>query len=318
MGFRGGAHGQGPVGTPREHGPAARRHRRLLSAHRYGGKHIRAACGQRRQIRVAPAFRRPHHDTDERSGEGVHRRDRRRRRVARRSGRCERLGGSPQSARTRGAIDDRRRRRRKGIALPVLRQSPEIPALRQHLHREVGGGAAHRDGAGQPQAAAAGAADVRRGRRRRHDPRARDALDARPLPDGPVLHRRQGDQSRGRPPGARENGGPLLRASVHGARHDQHVLLGVAVAAAELARRRERPRVARARALGGHRRPVRAADHGPAALPRAELDREDQQGERQSRLRAPRRARDLPRRPQAAARCRPAEAKAPCAPISTW
>ena len=128
----------------------------------------------------------------------------------------------------------------------------------------------------------------------------------------------QGDQSRGRPPGARENGGPLLRASVHGARHDQHVLLGVAVAAAELARRRERPRVARARALRRHRRPVRAADHGPAALPRAELDCEDQQGERQSRLRAPRRARDLPRRPQAAARCRPARSKAPCAPISTW
>jgi hypothetical protein len=45
---------------------------------------------------------------------------------------------------------------------------------------------------------------VRRRHGRRHRARARDARDAPALPDGAVLHRRQGDQPRGRAPQLRK------------------------------------------------------------------------------------------------------------------
>ena len=50
---------------------------------------------------------------------------------------------------------------------------------------------------------------------------AGDARDARSLPEHAVLHRRQGDQPRGRPADAAEDVGPLLRASGDRAGADQ-------------------------------------------------------------------------------------------------
>ena len=76
-----------------------------------------------------------------------------------------------------------------------------------------------------------------------------------------------------------------------------------------LARRRQRSRVERTRADRAHTRgPVRAADHRPAGLPCRELDRQAEHDDRQPGLRAAGRARDLSRRPQAAARQRSSQA----------
>ena len=130
--------------------------------------------------------------------------------------------------------------------LPLLRQPPEISAVRHHLQREMGGRPTRRHGAGQHPSAPAGGAPVRRRHRRRHGADAHDARDAPPLPHHAVLHRRQGDQPRGRAPRAREDAGPALRASGDGAGHDQHVLLRGAVADAEFGHRRDQPGLARA------------------------------------------------------------------------
>ena len=75
--------------------------------------------------------------------------------------------------------------------------------------------------AGQPPSAPAGGAPVRCRRRRRHRAVARDARDARPLPDHAVLYRRQGDQPRGRAARAGEDARPFLRASGDRAGDDQ-------------------------------------------------------------------------------------------------
>ncbi len=72
--------------------------------------------------------------------------------------------------------------------------------------------------------AAAGAARVRCRHGRRHGAHARHAQDARALPDRAVLHRRQGDQPRGRAAHPREDAGPVLRASGDGAGRHQPLL----------------------------------------------------------------------------------------------
>ena len=133
------------------------------------------------------------------------------------------------------AFARRQRRRRSAAQLPLLRQPAEVSAVRQHLLGEVGGGAPRRAGARQHPSAAAGAAPVRRRRRRRHRAAARDARDARPLPAHAVLHRRQGDQPRGRAPRDAEDVGPLHRASGDRAGADQPRLCRRAVARGEVA-----------------------------------------------------------------------------------
>ena len=157
--------------------------------------------------------------------------------------------------------------------LPLLRQPAEIPAVRHHLRREVGGRPARRHGTGQHPSAPAGAAPVRRRHRRRHRADAHHARDAQPLPDHAVLHRRQGDQPRGRAPRAREDARPAVRASGDRAGDDQHVLFRGAVAEAELGHRRHQPRLARAGADRQHRARVRDADHRARPVPRRELAR---------------------------------------------
>ena len=71
--------------------------------------------------------------------------------------------------------------RRSAAQLPLLRQPAEVPAVRQHLQRKVGGGEPGRARTRQHPSAAAGAAAVRRRRRRRHRAGAGDARDARAL-----------------------------------------------------------------------------------------------------------------------------------------
>ena len=103
--------------------------------------------------------------------------------------------------------------RRSAAQFPLLRQPAEISAVREHLLGEMGDRLARRLGARQYPSASAGGARVRCRRRRRHGAGARDALDARPLSDHAVLYRRQGDQPRGYPPHAAQDGGSLRRAS---------------------------------------------------------------------------------------------------------
>ena len=129
-------------------------------------------------------------------------------------------------------------RRRSAAQFPLLRQPAEISAVRQHLQREMGGRQPRQPRARQYPSAPAGGARVRRRRRRRHRADARDALDARPLSDHAVLHRRQGDQPRGRPPHFAEDGGPLHRTSFDGHRAHQSRLRRSAVADGEVGQRR--------------------------------------------------------------------------------
>ena len=84
---------------------------------------------------------------------------------------------------------------RPAAQFPLLRQPPEIPAVRQHLQREMGGRAPRFGRARSHPSATAGGARVRRRRRRRHRAGAGDARDARSLSAHAVLHGRQGDQS---------------------------------------------------------------------------------------------------------------------------
>ena len=161
---------------------------------------------------------------------------------------------------------------RSAAQLPLLRQPAEVPAVRQHLLRKMGGGAPRLARACQHPSAPAGAAPVRRRRRRRHRAAARDARDARPLPAHAVLRRRQGDQPRGRAPRHAEDVGPLHRASGDRAGADQPRLCRRALARGEVAVGGLQHGLARGgadRLLGA---PVRAADHRPGAVPQRELE----------------------------------------------
>ena len=104
----------------------SRRNPRLLPRDPDGRIHLRAAGGQRRQAGVAVARRRQDHDRHARQGPRLSRRA-----PARfdRSGRPAVTGR--QTAERRG-----RRQRRRAAGLPILRQPPEIPAVRLDLQRE--------------------------------------------------------------------------------------------------------------------------------------------------------------------------------------
>ena len=142
----------------------------------------------------------------------------------------------------------------------------------------------------------AGGARVRRrhGRRHRADPRA--ARDAPPLPDAAVLRGRQGDQPGGRAPLARQDGRPLPRASRDRAGGHQHVLHRGAVAHPQGALRRHLAGVARGGPDRHHGGRVLRPDRRARAVPRQELAGQALAQDRQSRLRAPGGAGDLPRR----------------------
>ena len=146
---------------------------------------------------VAAARRRAHHARDAGARQRLPDQPRRARRRPRRRELMPllRVAGLPRAGRR-----SRRRRGRAVAQLPLLRQPPEVPAVRQHLQREGGGGAPRRHGARPPPSRAAGGARVRRRHGRRHRAHARHARDAPALPDAAVLRRRQGDQPRGRAP----------------------------------------------------------------------------------------------------------------------
>ena len=196
---------------------------------------LRPARRQRRQADRAAARRRPHHAGGRSTACAPTSPSTRRRR---RSGRHSVVRSAPRDAagrngRTAGGQG-------RAAQLPLLRQSPEVPPVRQHLRREVGGRQPRGGGARQHPAAAAGAAPVRRRRRRRHRAGARHARHARALPDDAVLRRRQGDQPRGHPADARQAARPFLRAPGDRGRAHQHLLLGSAVAARHCRRARRR------------------------------------------------------------------------------
>ena len=117
-----------PVDDPRRC-RAAGQHLRILPAGRNGGVDVRPSRGERRQVRIPPARRRPHHAGDAGAGQ----------RLPQQSG-C----GSPRGAARADAAPARRHhpsaagslrqcRRRALPQLPLLRQPSEIPAVRQHL-----------------------------------------------------------------------------------------------------------------------------------------------------------------------------------------
>ena len=82
----------------------------------------------------------------------------------------------------------RRKRHEQGTQFPLLRQSPEVPAVCPHLLGESGGGAARIDGARQYPSSSARHARVRRRCRGRLRADARDARDAQPLLHHAVLY----------------------------------------------------------------------------------------------------------------------------------
>ena len=126
------------------------------------------------------------------------------------------------------------RHRRRAAGLPILRQPPEIPAVRLDLQREDRDRQPHLARARQSAAGAAGASHLRCRRRRRHRAVAGDAGGACALPHHAALCRGEGDQLRRRPPDAGEDGGPPVRASRHRAGRDQSLLRRGAVADAAL------------------------------------------------------------------------------------
>ena len=193
-------------------------------------------------------------------------------------------------------------RARSAAQLPLLRQPAEVPAVRQHLQRKVGGRQPGRARARQHPSAPAGAARVRRRRGRRHRAAAGDARHARPLSAHAVLRRRQGDQPRGRAPRLAEDVGPLLRASGDRAGADQSRLCRRAVARGQVALRRLQHGLARSAADRRFRLSLRAADHRSGAVPVAELEGRGQPEDRQSGLRAAGGAGALSRGPQVPAR----------------
>ena len=122
-------------------------------------------------------------------------------------------------------------------SIPLLRQPPEVPDLRQHLQREGGRRQARGARAGAAAPDAAGAAAVRRRHGRRDRALADDAHDPPAVPDRAAAGRREGDQPRGRAPRPREDARPLLRARQHGARDHEPELRQRAVAGAARTRR---------------------------------------------------------------------------------
>ena len=197
-----------------------------------------------------------------------------------------------------------KRRARSAAQLPLLRQPEEVFAVRQHVQRKVGGRQPGRAGARQRPSPSAGDARFRRRRWRRHRAAANHARDARPLPAHVVLRGRQGDQPRGRANRAAEDVGPLLRTSSDGAGAgaDQSRLCRCAFARGQIAERRVQHSLARGAADWKLRAPVRAADHRPDAVLRAELEGRREPEDRQSGLRPTGRAGDLSPGPQVPAR----------------
>jgi len=116
--------------------------------------------------------------------------------------------------------------------------------------------------------------------RRRHRARPRHARHAPALSDDAFLHRRQGNQPGGRASRSRPHAGPLLRASVDGARHDQSLLLGGPVARAEIGHGRHQSRLEGGRAHWSDLERVRTADHRAPAVPERALARVGEQDER--------------------------------------
>ena len=167
--------------------------------------------------------------------------------------------------------------------LPLLRQPPEVPAVRQHLLGEGGGGAPRRHGARPPSSRAAGGEAVRRRHGRRHGADPGHARDAPAPADAAVLRRRQGDQPGGCAPLPRQDGRPLPRAPRDRAGRHQHVLHRGAVADAEGASAATSlvwHEVGAHRQYGGR---VQRADRGARAVPRQGLAGPPFAQDRQSR-----------------------------------
>ncbi len=125
--------------------------------------------------------------------------------------------------------------------LPVFRQPAEVSAVRLDLQREDRNRQPSLARTRQPASDAAGAADVRRRRRRRHRAVAGDARAACPLSDHAALRGGEGNQLRGRPADAREDGGPPVRTSRDGAGRHQPLLCRSAMADAALGDCRAKP-----------------------------------------------------------------------------
>ncbi len=193
-------------------------------------------------------------------------------------------------------------------AVPVLRQSPEVPGLRQHLQREVRRGAPGRPRARDAASDAPRLPPVRCRHGRRHRARAADAPRPCAAPHRAAAGGGQGDQPRGRAARPREDARPLRRTSGHRAGADEPQLRrGAAPAAARRAGRRGIQLAGSA----PHRHVVarlRRADRGAAFDAGLRLADASFGQDRQSRLRPPDGARDLSRRSQVPARRRDPEA----------
>ena len=149
---------------------------RFLPGERPCGIDLRACRHQRRQARVAPAQRRADHDGHLGAPALLHGEKRRRgtldafRRGRARDATRRHAGRATHRRRTRGSAFAR-----SAAQFPLLRQSPEISALRQHLQREMGGREPRLARARQHPSEAAGRTSLRRGHGRRHGARARHA-----------------------------------------------------------------------------------------------------------------------------------------------
>ena len=171
-------------------------------------------------------------------------------------------GGTPEH---HGRAATTSRGERREGRLPLLRQPPEVPAIRQHVQREVGGLRARRDGARPGPPPAAGAPGVRRRHGRRHRAQRGHAEHAPALPDDAVLRRRQGNLGGGCAPLPGENARPVVRASGDGAGGHQHALLGGTVASAPLDAGGGHAELDRDPACGQHLPRVPRADRGASA-----------------------------------------------------
>ena len=135
---------------------------------------------------------------------------------------------------------------------PLLRQPPEVPGVRQHLQREAEGRRPRAPtSCAQIRPTPPALRHLRRRHGRRDGARAAHAQRARLVPDGAAARGRQGDQPRGRAPRAREDGGPLSRASDHRARGHQPALRRRAGACVRATRGRRRGSTGRCCRLTG-------------------------------------------------------------------
>ena len=166
-----------------------------------------------------------------------------------------------------------RDRREPAAQLPLLRQSPKVSAVRQHLQREMGSGAPRHRRARAYPSAAAGGAGVRRRRWRRLGAGARDARHARPFSAYAVLCAGSARRSALRTSASRCRKCRIAFSSIrHGSGADQPRLCGCAVACGEVAQRGVEPSVARAAADRKFGAPLRAADHRSRTLFGAKLE----------------------------------------------